>query len=177
MGVVIKWEWSFEAWFVHEAWSICGRGTCGPRLFNLNCFSMTQPHHHVFNVLQGEINRRVKLAPLLPALQEAGIVPPEQLSRFKREDGMKYMTGYLRSRDYETFVTFIKCMYTTSESGEKNMAIVESVKDVVLGFDERNKTDHAKKIIEILESQKIEAKLTTDFQDLSLEESKEGKMN
>ena len=136
---------------------------------------MTQPHHHVFNVLQGEINRRVKLAPLLSALQEAGIVPPEQLSRFKREDGMKYMTGYLRSRDYETFVTFIKCMYTTSESGEKNMAIVESVRDVVLGFDERNKTDHAKKIIEILESQKIESKLTTDFQDLSLEESQEGK--
>ena len=80
---------------------------------------MTQPHHHVFNVLQGEINRRVKLAPLLPALQEAGIVPPEQLSRFKRKDGMKYMTGYLRSRDYETFVTFIKCMYTTSDSGER----------------------------------------------------------
>ena len=26
MGVVIKWEWLFEAWFIREAWSIYGRG-------------------------------------------------------------------------------------------------------------------------------------------------------
>ena len=145
-----------------------------PRPLNLKPFP-SQPHCHVFNVLQGEINRHIKLAPLLPALQEAGIVPPEQLGRFKRKDGMKYMTGYLRSRDYETFVTFIKCMYTTRDSGGKNMAIVESVKDVLLYFDKRYGTDYAKKIIEILESQKMEAKLTTDFQDSSLEESIEGK--
>ena len=112
---------------------------------------MTQPHHHVFNVLQGEINRHVSLPPLLDSLEREGIAPEHLLDKFKRRDGMKYMTGYLRSRDYDTFVKFIQCMCETSD---KNMAIVESVRDTVNDFDKRNETDHAKRIIEILERQK-----------------------
>ena len=50
-----------------------------PCPLNLNPSSMTQPHHHVFNALQGEINHHIKLAPLLPALQEAGLVLPDIL--------------------------------------------------------------------------------------------------
>uniref|UniRef100_A0A1X7V2E2 Uncharacterized protein n=1 Tax=Amphimedon queenslandica TaxID=400682 RepID=A0A1X7V2E2_AMPQE len=117
---------------------------------------MTQPHHHVFNVLQGEINRHVSLPPLLESLEREGIAPEHLLDKFKRRDGMKYMTGYLRSRDYDTFVKFMQCICETSD---KTMSIVESVRDIVKGFDEKNGTDHAKRIIEILERQKKDAPL------------------
>lgn len=108
---------------------------------------MTQPHHHVFNALQAEINR-VDVQPLLPLLLERGVFKREEEYMFCGKIGTKVLTGFLRSKDYDTFLTFLSCICDHT----KELSIVTSIKDVIEDFDKRHGSCHALKVQEMLDS-------------------------
>ena len=115
---------------------------------------MTQPHHHVFNVLQTAINRSVPIEPLVDYLNKNNVIKSNEEAMFRRKNGMKILTGYLRSKDYDTFVGFVSAMseaYLSSDAGKKiDISIILSIQQIVLDFDKRNDTSHVKKINEII---------------------------
>lgn len=116
---------------------------------------MTQPHHHVFNVLQGAINSSVPIEPLIDYLKQNNVIKKsEDEAMFRRKSGMKILTGYLRSKDYDTFVGFVSAMseaYLSSDIGKTiDISIIMSIQQIVSDFDKRNNTSHVIKIDEII---------------------------
>ena len=115
---------------------------------------MTQPHHHAFNALESLFHRCVSFHPLLPFLLEKGVISRKEESWFPRDDrsAMKVLTGYLRSKDYDTFLGFLESVFEAGEHGGKvDYKLMESVKTVVDDFDRRNNTTHSDRIKKILD--------------------------
>ena len=135
---------------------------------------MTQPHHHVFNVLQQEINRCVPVEPLLPLLLQNKVIKLEEASLFQGKNSMKFLTGYLRQRNYETFLGFVKCICEASESfegaGKIEFAVVKSIQQIVTDFDAQHDTQHVKQIDIILAHYFKKSTLDVNIDQMSLEE-------
>lgn len=134
--------------------------------------AMTQPHHHVFNVLQGEINHIIKLDPLFPLLLERGVFRPEEKRLFETI-GMKALTGYLRGKDFETFLSFISCISDHPTQGSKYLAIIKAVKEILNSYDEQHKSSHAFKVDEISKRHEKPADLTSFSSSKGLRNGKE----
>ncbi len=123
---------------------------------------MTQPHHHVFNALEPLFHRKVPILPLIPILIEKNVISTEETEWFKDEhNGMKILTGYLRSRDYDTFLKFIESVFeasdqstrggSSSSSSTVDFSLIKTVEEVVVDFDKKYNTSHAGRIEEIME--------------------------
>jgi hypothetical protein len=139
---------------------------------------MTQPHHHVFNVLQGEINRCIPIEPILPFLLERGVITSREEPWFRStKNGMKYLTGYLRSKDYQTFLGFVTCICEAHQSplGSRKIdyLIVTSIKHIVAEFDARHGTQHVKSIETITDRyyKEVASALTHDLAQMTLEDT------
>ena len=83
-----------------------------------------------------------------------------------KKNGMKILTGYLRSKDYNTFVKFVLCMYEANQTSTHTIdtSLVKSIKEVVLDFDSRKETNYAIEIDELIEkfTEAVEHKVITD---------------
>ena len=124
---------------------------------------MTQPHHHAFNALEPLFHRKVPILPLIPILIEKDVISADEidLKWFKDEhNGIKILTGYLRSKNYDTFLKFIESIFEVdaqqydSASGGNSIvdfSLMKSVKEVVVDFDKKYNTTHADRIEEIFE--------------------------
>ena len=137
---------------------------------------MTQPHHHVFNVLEQEISRGVVIEPLLPLLLQKGVIQQSNKTMFEsRKNGMRILVGYLRSKDYDTFVRFVECIYEAQQSPEGSskiyLPIVKSIKQIVTDFDSRHNTQHVLKIDEIIDINEKVASLVKEVDIVSLDET------
>ena len=137
---------------------------------------MTQPHHHVFNVLEQEITRGVCIEPLLPLLLQKGVIQQSNKSMFESsKNGMRILVGYLRSKDYDTFVRFVECIYEAHQSPGGSIKIyvpiVKSIKQIVTDFDSRHNTQHVLKIGEIIDINEKVASLVKEVDIISLDET------
>ena len=137
---------------------------------------MTQPHHHVFNVLEQEISRGVGIEPLLPLLLQKGVIQQSNKSMFESsKNGMRILVGYLRSKDYDTFVRFVECIYEAHRSPGGSIKIyvpiVKSIKQIVADFDSRHNTQHVLKIDEIIDINEKVASLVKEVDVVSLDET------
>ena len=114
---------------------------------------MSQPHHHVFNAIQPQINRGVPVKEVLPLLLQKGVVKPE-LQRTIERGGMKIVTSYLRNRDFETFLLFVECICIACcdpKSSRKVMSqTLDSIQEVVRDFDSQHGTDHCSRVTAIV---------------------------
>lgn len=138
---------------------------------------MTQPHHHVFNVLEQEISRELSIEPLLPPLLQKGVIQQSNKSMFESsKNGMRILVGYLRSKDYDTFVRFVECIYEAAHQSPEGSSkiyipIVKSIKQIVTDFDSRHNTQHVLKIDEIIDINEKLAALVKEVQIVSLDET------
>ena len=115
---------------------------------------MTQPHHHVFNALEPLLHRKVPILPLIPILTEKGVISSEQESWFRDEqNGIKILTGYLRNKDYDTFLNFMESVFEAGarSDGTVDFSLMKSVRQVVADFDVKFETAHADRIQEIID--------------------------
>lgn len=134
---------------------------------------MTQPHHHAFNALEAVFHRTVKISRLLPVLLSRGLLSSPThdwlLAELRDEqNGIKVLTGYLRSKDYDTFVSFIECVF---EAGTADLKLMESVREVVNDFDVKNKTTHAERIALIINEYSIKLQDDVDEESRPVEHS------
>ena len=130
-------------------------------------FLMTQPHHHVFNALESLFHRKVPILPLIPVLIEKGVISPDKKEWFDESNGIKVLTGYLRSKDYGTFLRFMESVFEAGAASSSGINIdfilMKSVKEVVDDFDKRFQTSHAKSIEEIFEKYTRKKDSDVDF--------------
>ena len=137
---------------------------------------MTQPHHHVFNVLEQEISRGVSIEHLLPLLLQKGVIHQSNKSMFESsKNGMRILVGFLRSKDYDTFVHFVECIYEAQRSPGGStkiyVPIVKSIKQIVTDFDSRYNTQHVLKIDEIIDINEKVASLVKEVDIVTLDET------
>ena len=119
---------------------------------------MSEPHHHVFNAMQREIYRSVKVDPLLPVLQNKGVISPEQAKMFHSKSNIKILVGILRNQSFETFLSFVECICIAHESpegeGKVEKPIIVSMRNVVEDFDLQHNTEYVKRVDEIIDRYK-----------------------
>ena len=115
---------------------------------------MSQPHHHVFNALQREIYRGVPIEQLLPILLSKGVVKQESAHLYSSKNGIKVLVGYLRKKDFGTFMKFVECIclaHETPTGGSKvEKPIVAAIRSVINDFDKRNETNYAAEVDRVI---------------------------
>ena len=120
---------------------------------------MSQPHHHVFNVLQRSINRSVPIQPLIPLLLEKGVIKRENVKMYdSKANGMKILTSFLRNQDFDTFLKFFECICEIGEQSEEGskqteFSIVGAILSAVEDFDAKHPEleRHAEKLEKIIQ--------------------------
>lgn len=114
---------------------------------------MTEPHHHVFNAVQQDILRGVKILAVLPHLVDKKVIPESQVEWYagQPKNGMKILISYLRNQSYETFLNFVECIFLAQRDSPAQVqsTVVRSMTAAVQDFDQRNNTTHAERIIDI----------------------------
>ena len=114
---------------------------------------MTEPHHHVFNAVQKDILKGVKILAVLPYLVEKKVIPESQAEWYESQpkNGMKILISYLRNQSYETFLDFVECIFLAQRDSPAKVqsTVVGSMTAAVQDFDQRNSTTHAERIISI----------------------------
>ena len=115
---------------------------------------MSQPHHHVFNAIQRQINTGVPVKEVLHLLLEKRVIKPE-LKDTVEKGGMKIVTGYLRNQDFDTFLAFVECVCIACcdpMSSRKIMyETLDSIQQVVKDFDANHGTQHCSRVTAILD--------------------------
>lgn len=113
----------------------------------------TNPHHHVFYLLQTALIRSVGIKALLPLLVERKVVPEEDASLYdKQQNGMKILIFYLKNQSFETFLDFVECILLAQEkapSKVQSVTVVDSIIKALKEFDEKNSTSHAETVVAI----------------------------
>ena len=118
---------------------------------------MSQPHHFVFNELQRVIQKCVPIEPLIPFLLEKKIIKETDLPKFRTKNGMKYLTSFLRNRDFDVFVNFVDCITAAgARDPSVNLSIVTSIQSAVEGFDRSHGTSHSAQLSGLKHQQKQE---------------------
>ena len=122
---------------------------------------MSQPHHFVFNELQKAIQKCVPIEPLIPLLLEKKIIKDADLPKFRAKHGMKYLTSFLRNKDFDVFVSFVDCIITAGRRDPSvNLSIVTSIQGAIEGFDRSHGTSHSAQISGLKHQQKRSAATT-----------------
>lgn len=103
---------------------------------------MTQPHHFVFNELDSVIRKSAKIEHLLPLLVKRKVISDslQQQCRVAGKQGMKFLTSYLRNKDFDTFITFLECIQEAADEhpGEVKVTVLENIHEAVKHFDKRS---------------------------------------
>ena len=113
---------------------------------------MTEPHHHVFRSLRHAIIASVKIEAILDHIISKNIIKRSEVQIYKSKNGMNRLLSLLRNRDYETFLSFVDCIFLAQKdplSKVQSVPIVDSIVRVVQDFDQLNKTSYASKVIDI----------------------------
>jgi hypothetical protein len=114
---------------------------------------MSQPHHRVFSQCEPAIIKSVKIEAVFHHLLEKNVIQESDRARFfRKKNGMKILVGYLRNRDFETFLTFVECILLAqgeSPSKAQSVTVVDSMVGALEGFDLQNGTKWAQDVISI----------------------------
>lgn len=117
---------------------------------------MSEPHHHVFNAIQPQINESVTISDVLPQLAQSGILSSAMIEKIKKspKKAMKLLTSHLRLKDFDAFLAFFRFIAEKNEAdygGKKYMNVLQSIQEVVLDFDSKFGTNHCSKLQEIVD--------------------------
>ena len=120
---------------------------------------MSQCHHHVFNALQREICSKIPIE-VRPILLERGVIPPSLDRLCSTKDWIKIVIGYLRNKDFETFLKFLECICIARDATARpDKRILVSIFRVVQDFDARNSTKHSVQVEQIMKQFESELNL------------------
>ena len=111
---------------------------------------MSQCHHHVINALQRVICSNIPNE-VRPILLERGVIPPSLDRLCNTKDWIKIVIGYLRDKDFETFLKFVECIcIARGATARPDKRILDSIFSVVQDFDARNSTQHSVQVEQIM---------------------------
>ena len=112
---------------------------------------MTMPHHYVFHVLNKEIIKCVRVEAILEHLVSKKVIPDSDVAiyRDRPRSGMKILIGYLRNQSFETFLSFVECIFEAQRDAPakvKAVPVVESMIRAVQDFDEREQSSYTERL-------------------------------
>ena len=125
---------------------------------------MSEPHHHVFNALQGKIYRSAPFEVLRPILLKQGVIPSSIDERCDTTNGIKIVVGYLRNEGFDKFLKFVECLCIARDKNPKvDKQILGSILSAVKDFDVRNSTEHHVQVEKIIKRFQKQATLPADI--------------
>ena len=81
-------------------------------------------------------------------LLERGVIPPSVDEHCNTRDGIQKVVGYLRNKDFETFLKFVECI-CIADTGV-NKKILDSIFCAVQDFDARKSTQYSVRVEQII---------------------------
>ena len=128
---------------------------------------MSEPHHHVFNAIQPQIQEGVptkQIQPLLDLLVQNGVIKKAMVPVAKRA-GIKVVCGYLRNQDFETFLKFVECLckICSDKPGEFMKTIppaLNSIVEVTKHYDSEYNSEYTERVTAIMEQYELVEKTT-----------------
>ena len=117
---------------------------------------MSEPHHYVFYVLNKDIIKCVKMEAVLGHLVSKKVIPDSDVAlyRDRPRSGMNILIGYLKNQSFETFLSFVECIFEGQRDAPAKVQavpVVESMIRAVQDFDAKNQTTHAERVVVIQE--------------------------